>query len=230
MYRTKQILIIEDEPGLVMTLGDRLRSEGYLVEIATDGEAGLKAALSAAFDLLIVDLMIPKVSGLNICRKVRGESFDMPILILTARGEVVDKVMGFQAGADDYLTKPFEMAELLARVEALLRRAPARKNGVLSSYRFGSVVVDFKRAEVRREGERVALSAREYQLLQYLIEHRGTFQSRTALLRHVWDYDSSTMTRTVDVHILTLRKKLEENPKYPEFFVTVRGLGYKFTG
>ena len=150
--------------------------------------------------------------------------------MLTARGQIVDKVVGLQTGADDYVTKPFEMMELLARMEALLRRAPARAGKTLASYHFGGVKIDFRKAEVSRDGEVVPLSAREFQLLRYLIEHRGNIIPREQLLTDVWGYDALPSTRTIDVHIAWLRQKLEENPKYPQYFLTIRGLGYKFSG
>jgi len=224
----KRILLVEDEVGLVMTLTDRLQAEGYLVESATDGEQGLQLATDTAYDLIILDVMLPRKSGFDVCRKLREQGTETPILMLTARSQVVDKVVGLQFGADDYLTKPFDVMELLARIEALLRRAPGRapKNG----YRFGTVQVDFTTAEVRRNGAPVALSAREFQLLKYLIEHRGALISREQLLTEVWGYEAMPLTRTVDVHMAWLRQKLEANPKRPEFFLTSRGLGYRFVG
>jgi two-component system, OmpR family, alkaline phosphatase synthesis response regulator PhoP len=225
-----RILLVEDEAGLVFTLTDRLQSEGYTVESAEDGESGLERALSGSFDLIVLDVMLPKKSGFDVCRKLRQHDVDTPVLMLTARGEVVDKVVGLQIGADDYVTKPFDMMELLARIEALLRRAPARRAPGGGSYRFGAVTVDFKKAEVTREGQPVALSAREYQLLAYLIEHRGETLSRDQLLTEVWGYQTAISTRTVDVHMVWLRQKLEENPKSPQFLLTLRGLGYRFDG
>lgn len=223
-----RILLVEDEPGLVLTLADRLAGEGYAVETATDGDAGLAKASSGNYDLIILDVMLPRLSGFEVCRRLRHNGVDTPILMLTARTQVVDKVVGLKTGADDYVTKPFDMMELLARVEALLRRAPTRTAKTTATYRFGKVEVDFRRAEVLRGGHPVALSAREYSLLRYLIEHRGAALSREELLEKVWGYEPGTTTRTVDVHIAWLRQKLEDNPKYPQFILTVRGLGYKF--
>ena len=210
-----------------MTLTDRLRGEGFMVESRADGESGLAEAASGAWDLIILDLMLPRKSGIDVCRRLRQQGIETPILMLTARSQVVDKVVGLQLGADDYLTKPFDMMELLARVEALLRRAakPAPAGG---SYRFGPVAVNFKSAEVTRDGKPVALSAREYHLLRYLIEHRGALVTREELLKEVWGYEALPATRTVDVHVTWLRQKLEANPKFPEYILTVRGLGYKF--
>lgn len=221
---------MEDEPGLLLTLTDRLISQGYEVASEADGEAGLAAAMSPTepFDLILLDVMLPKKNGFEVCRKLRLEGNKTPVLMLTAKGQLSDKVTGLQLGADDYLTKPFEMPELLARVEALLRRAPARPSPQV--YEFGSVRVDWKNASVTRAGKPVELSAREFQLLKYLIDHRAENIPREDLLSKVWGYDSQTNTRTVDVHMVWLQQKLEGNPKYPEFIVTVRGFGYRFGG
>lgn len=225
----KRILLIEDEAGLVMTLADRLQSEGYAVESRADGDSGLEEASTGAYDLIILDLMLPKKSGVEVCRRLRQNGIDTPVLMLTARGQVVDKVVGFQTGADDYVTKPFDMMELLARIQALLRRAPRMAPGV-GAFHFGDVHVDFRSAEVKRGGEPVGLSAREFQLLRYLIEHRGSLITRDQLLTEVWGYEALPSTRTVDVHMAWLRQKLEANPRHPEFLLTIRGLGYRFNG
>jgi len=227
-----RVLLVEDEEGLVLTLTDRLRSEGFEVVSATDGKAGFEAAQSRELDLLILDVMLPNKNGYDICRDLRQKGISTPILMLTAKGENIDKVLGLKLGADDYLTKPFEMIELLARVEALLRRSPAQQtnengNG-LNSFRFGRVSVDFKRAEVIKNDLPVELSAMEFKLLQFLIENRGNVHSRDHLLDAVWGYDAMPSTRTVDVHIAWLRQKLEENPRHPVFIQTVHGMGYKF--
>ncbi|MBI1788683.1 MAG: response regulator transcription factor, partial [Acidobacteria bacterium] len=211
-------------------LTDRLQGEGYLVDSAMDGESGLTQASGNAYDLIILDVMLPRKSGLDICRKLRQGGVGTPVLMLTARSQIVDKVVGLQIGADDYMTKPFDMMELLARIEALLRRAPAKAGKAAPSYQFGSVHVDFRSAEVTREGKPLALSAREFHLLRYLIEHRGSTLSREELLKEVWGYDAGTTTRTVDVHMAWLRQKVEENSKIPQYILTVRGFGYKFTG
>ncbi len=225
----QNILLVEDEAGLRITLGDRLRNEGYRVETASDGEEGYQRAVNDSFDLIILDVMLPRKNGLDVCRDLRQCGITTPVLMLTARGQTVDKVVGLKLGADDYLTKPFEMAELLARVEALLRRsaAPAAPP---AAYRFGSIRVDTRRTEVVREGAPLSLSAKEYQLLCYFIEHRGETLSRDVLLRDVWGYKASTSTRTVDVHVGWLRQKLEDDPRQPRWIVTVIGLGYKFIG
>jgi two-component system alkaline phosphatase synthesis response regulator PhoP len=222
----RRILLVEDEVGLVMTLTDRLQAEGYAVDSCADGERGLQQATDVSYDLIVLDVMLPRKSGFDVCRKLRERGVETPILMLTARSQIVDKVVGLQFGADDYLTKPFDIMELLARVEALLRRVPSRSSR--TAYRFGSIHVDFKNAEVTRDGAAVTLSAREFQLLRYLIEHRGSLISRRELLTQVWGYEAMPLTRTVDVHMAWLRQKLEANPKRPEFILTVRGLGYRF--
>jgi two-component system alkaline phosphatase synthesis response regulator PhoP len=206
-----------------------LRSEGFDVSSAKDGEAGLALALVGNFDLIILDVMLPKKNGFDVCRDLRQKGIETPVLMLTAKGETIDKVLGLKLGADDYLTKPFEVMELLARLEALLRRAPKTQTGAADAFRFGAVSVDFKRAEVKKQNEPVELSAMEFKLLQFLIENRGAVHSRDKLLDEVWGYDAMPSTRTVDVHVAWLRQKLEENPKYPQFIQTVHGLGYKFT-
>jgi two-component system alkaline phosphatase synthesis response regulator PhoP len=225
-----RILLVEDEPGLVLTLTDRLTSEGYVIETASDGETGLERALGEAFDLIMLDVMLPRKNGFDLCRDLRQKNVQTPIIMLTARGQVVDKVVGLKLGADDYVTKPFELMELLARIEALLRRAPVASAASPETYQFGPVRVDFRRAEVDREGEPVELSSLEFKLLHYLIEHRGAVISRDKLLDEVWGYDAMPSTRTVDVHVAWLRQKIEANPRHPQFILTVHGLGYKFAG
>jgi len=227
---SKRILLVEDEPGLVLTLTDRLSKEGFAVESARDGDAGLQRAASESFDLIILDVMLPRKNGFDICRDLRQQGIRTPIIMLTARGQVVDKVVGLKLGADDYVTKPFEMMELLARIEALLRRAPAAAVVSADVYQFGPVRVDFRKAEVTRAGATVELSAREFQLLRYFIEHRGNAITREELLNEVWGYNFMPSTRTVDVHIAWLRQKVEPNPRHPQFILTVHGLGYKFVG
>ena len=226
---TRRILLVEDEPGLVLTLTDRLTKEGYTVRSANDGPSGFKLATTESFDLLILDVMLPHSSGLDVCRDLRQRGVKTPILMLTAKSQVVDKVVGLKLGADDYLTKPFEMMELLARVEALLRRAPRRSASANEgSYEFGPIRVDFRSTEVFRDGKAVELSAREFKLLCYFIEHRGATISRDELLNAVWGYDAMPFTRTVDVHVAWLRQKLEPNPRHPQYILTVHGMGYRF--
>jgi two-component system alkaline phosphatase synthesis response regulator PhoP len=224
----QRILLIEDEPGLVMTLTDRLTVEGYEVSHRGDGESGVAEAAAGNYDLLLLDIMLPKKSGFDVCRDLRQRGVETPILMLTARDQTVDKIVGLKLGADDYVTKPFDMMELLARIEALLRRSPAKPDPSGGTFEFGDVTIDFRGAEVRRNGEQLQLSAREFQLLRYLIEHKGETISRETLLSEVWGYEASLNTRTVDVHMAWLRQKLEPNTKYPRYLLTMRGLGYKF--
>ena len=225
------VLIIEDDAGLVMALTDLLSSEGYQVEAARNGLEGLERASLSAFDLIILDVMLPGKSGFDVCRDLRGRGIMTPILMLTARGQVIDKVLGLKLGADDYLTKPFEPLELVARLEALLRRtqtitSSSEKLG--ETFSFGSVLVDFRSTEVRCRERIVELSAREFQLLRYFINNRGATLSRGQLLREVWGYEAIILTRTVDVHVGLLRHKLEDDAKNPRHFLTMRGHGYKF--
>ncbi|CAN5236463.1 response regulator transcription factor [soil metagenome] len=223
-----KVLLVEDEAGLIITLTDRLQSENFDVQTAADGETGFSLALNENFDLIILDVMLPKKNGLDVCRDLRQKGITTPILMLTAKGEIIDKVLGLKLGADDYLTKPFEVIELLARIEALLRRSPNTNQTSSDSFRFGDVSIDFRRAVVKKELETVELSALEFKLLQYLIEHRGEVLKRDELLDEVWGYNAMPSTRTVDVHIAWLRQKLEDNPRHPQFIQTVHGFGYKF--
>ena len=225
--KQQRILLVEDEPGLRLTLGDRLTREGYEVASVQDGDLGFARASCESFDLLILDVMLPGRGGVELCRDLRRRGSDVPVLMLTARGQIADRVAGLKVGADDYVTKPFEMAELLARVEARLRRRQASDAG---PYRFGQVSVDFRKAEVQREGTHVPLSAKEFLLLKYFIEHRGALLSRNELLDGVWGYHAMPVTRTVDVHVSWLRKKLEPVPRRPQYILTTHKLGYKFVG
>ena len=224
----ESILLIEDEEALRMTLSDRLRSEGYVVDFAADGEQGYQVATRQPFDLIILDIMLPRCSGLDVCRGIRLAGLATPILLLTARGQTVDKVVGLKLGADDYVTKPFDTMELIARIEALLRRSAVRIGERQDVLQFGSIRVDFPGTQVTRDGDPIYLTAREFQLLRYLIEHSGTTLSRTELLREVWGYEEGTFSRTVDVHVASLRQKLEEAPRRPRMILTVPGMGYKF--
>ena len=225
----KRILLVEDEPGLVLTLSDRLVREGYAVETAADGESGLERATRDAFDLVLLDVMLPRLGGFDVLKELRKRNVETPVIMLTARGQVVDKVVGLKLGADDYVTKPFEMVELLARIEAKLRRAPVTPHPT-EGYQFGEVRIDFRRAELTRSGAPLDLSAREFQLLKYFIEHRGATLTREELLNEVWGYNAMPSTRTVDVHVAWLRQKVEPNPRHPQFILTVHGMGYKFAG
>jgi two-component system alkaline phosphatase synthesis response regulator PhoP len=228
---SRRLLLVEDEPGLIMTLTDRLLAVGYEVESVTDAPKGLEQASSGNYDAILLDVMLPGGNGFDVCRTLRQRGVQTPILMLTAKGQVVDRVVGLKLGADDYLVKPFEMAELLARVEALLRRSSTAAAAAAFSgdaFRFGDISVDFRRAEVTKAGQPLELSAREFKLLRYFVEHRGAALSRDELLNEVWGYNAMPSTRTVDVHVAWLRQKLEDNPRHPQYIITVHGLGYKF--
>jgi DNA-binding response OmpR family regulator len=224
----EHILLVEDEQALRTALEVRLRAEGYVLETAADGEEGLRKATNQPFDLIILDVMLPYRNGFDVCRDVRQKGLATPILMLTVRDQLVDKVVGLNLGADDYMTKPFESAELIARIQALLRRSPVRTGqGV---YEFGPIQANLARGQVTRDGKVVDLTRREFQLLCYLMERAGTPVLRSELLRSIWGYDSGAYTRTVDTHIGSLRRKLEKDPAQPEFILTVQNVGYKFVG
>jgi two-component system, OmpR family, alkaline phosphatase synthesis response regulator PhoP len=225
----KRVLLVEDEPGLVLTLTDRLRAEGYEVGSAADGPSGLERAASEGWDVILLDVMLPGKSGFDVCRDLRQKGVTTPVIMLTARGQIVDKVLGLKIGADDYLTKPFDMLELLARIEVQVRRTPASSSAP-HVFGFGNVVIDTRKAEVTRGGEPVEVSAREFLLLKYLVEHRGDAVTREQLLNDVWGYHAMPSTRTVDVHVAWLRQKIEPNPRHPQHLLTVHGIGYKFVG
>jgi two-component system alkaline phosphatase synthesis response regulator PhoP len=227
---SKRILLVEDELGLALTLEDRLSAEGYAVEVARDGEAGLQRGSAEPFDLVLLDVMLPKKSGFDVCQELRAARPRLPVLMLTARGQIEDKVVGLKLGADDYLVKPFHMSELVARVEALLRRSAPAQAGAASVFEFGDVSVDFRKAEVTVDGKPVELSARELQLLRYFLEHKGATLTRQELLDAVWGWNVTSSTRTVDVHVAGLRKKLERDPREPRYILTLHGIGYKFAG
>ncbi len=225
----RRVLLIEDEPGLVLTITDRLQSEGYDVSSAADGSSGLDRATREPWDVILLDVMLPGRNGFDVCRDLRQRGVTAPVIMLTARGQVVDKVLGLKLGADDYLTKPFDLLELVARVEVQLRRPTGRTAGAVQ-YAFGDVTVDFRKAVAARHGRPLALSAREFLLLKYFIEHREATLTRDVLLNDVWGYHSMPSTRTVDVHVAWLRQKIEPNPRHPQYILTVHGLGYKFVG
>lgn len=221
------ILIVEDDAALRTTLGDRLRGEHYVVDSAKDAEEGEEKISASSFDLLIVDVMLPYHTGFDLCRDLRQSGLATPIMFLTAKTSLLDRIVGLKLGGDDYLTKPFEAEELVARVEALLRRAPA--NSGRGVYQIGSLHVDVPRQEVTRDGKPVYLTEREFHLLCYLINRSGQTVTREELLRAVWGYDAKTYSRTVDVHIFTLRQKLETDPTKPALIKTVARFGYKFS-
>jgi two-component system alkaline phosphatase synthesis response regulator PhoP len=220
---------VEDEAGLVVTLGDRLRKEGYWVEAARDGRQGLDRALNDPFDLIILDLMLPQKSGIDVCRDLRQNGLAVPILMLTARSQTVDKVLGLKIGADDYVTKPFSIRELLARVKAVLRRTHTLPKDQ-DSYTFGDVEVNLRSYQVTRAGQRIEFSGKEFELLKHFLCHSGETLSRDRLLDEVWGYENFPTTRTVDAHIVRIRQKLEPVPDEPRYFLTVHGVGYKFVG
>ena len=224
----ENILLVEDEQALRTALEVRLRAEGYVVDTAADGDEGLRKASDLPFDLIILEVMLPYRSGLDVCRGVRQQGMATPILMLTVRDQTVDKVVGLNLGADDYMTKPFESAELIARIQALLRRLPIRSGQGIRQ--FGSIRVDVRRAEVIRDGKQIYLTSREFQLLCYLMDRTGSTVPRTELLQSVWGHEDGTSTRTVDAHVSSLRRKLEYNPKRPELILTTPGVGYKFVG
>ena len=216
---------------MATALQDGFGYENYEVEHAADGEAALAALRESPPDLLILDVMLPKLSGLDVCKTIRAEGSSVPIIMVTARGQEIDKVLGLKIGADDYVTKPFSFLELLARAEALLRRTgTSEPEGEIAGYRFGLVAVDFKKLEASVGGQAVELSPREYRLLEYFIRKRGEVLSRQVILDAVWDYANPPLTRTVDMHVAKLRSKIEETPANPRWIVTVHRMGYKFTG
>ena len=224
-----RILLVEDEPGLVLTLTDLLAGEGYAIESAADGPAGLARATRETFDAILLDVMLPGMNGFDVCRQLRKRGNRAGILMLTAKGQLPDRVAGLRMGADDYLAKPFEIPELLARLEALLRRVAPLQAAALTEFRFGSINVNFQTEEVYRDGARIPLPGKELQLLRYLIDHRDSVVSREELLEGVWQYQPGVSSRTVDVHVAWLRQKLEENPQTPRYIHTVRGVGYRFS-
>jgi DNA-binding response OmpR family regulator len=224
-----KVLVVEDDDSMAVALKDGFAYEGFQVNVARDGAEGLALARAGKLDLIILDVMLPKMNGLDVCRELRKEGNLVPIIMLTARGQEIDKVLGLKLGADDYVTKPFGFLELMARVEALLRRVSGRDMQV-ETYQFGDVQVNFKRGEASKAGETLELTLREFRLLRYFIEHRGEVVGRDQLLDAVWDYDHAPLTRTVDMHVAKLRRKVEDTVADPKWIVTVHRAGYKFTG
>lgn len=224
-----KILIVEDEPAMVAGLRDNFEFEGYQVITAPDGVAGLERALKESPDLVVLDVMMPRMSGLDVCKQLKAKRSSIPIIMLTARGQEVDKVVGLEIGADDYVTKPFSIRELLARVKAVLRRSG---NGSKQQdvYSFGDVEVNTRTCQVSRKGQSLDFSSKEFDLLKFFLSHPGETLSRDKLLEEVWGYEHFPTTRTVDTHIVRLRQKVEPTPEEPRFILTVHGTGYKFVG
>jgi DNA-binding response OmpR family regulator len=227
--RKIRILIVEDEPAMVAGLSDNFEYEGYEVISAGDGVVGLERALADDPDLVVLDVMMPRMSGLDVCKQLKARKPSLPIIMLTARGQEIDKVVGLELGADDYVTKPFSIRELMARVKAVLRRVTPQA-AATELYRFSDVEVNIRSNEVRRNGSPVELSAKEFALLAYFVAHPTETLSRDRLLDAVWGYENYPNTRTVDTHIVHLRQKLEPSPEEPRFILTVHGSGYKFVG
>ena len=224
-----KILVVEDEPNMVVGLRDNFEFEGYEVITARDGVEGLQLALEESPDLVVLDVMMPRMSGLEVCKQLRAQRASIPIIMLTARGQEVDKVVGLELGADDYVTKPFSIRELLARVKAVLRRTSVLPKE-LDQHTFGDVEVDLRRCRVLKSGKALDVSSKEFELLKYFICHAGETLSRHQLLEDVWGYEHYPTTRTVDTHLVRLRQKLEPNPEQPQYFLTVHGTGYRFVG
>jgi DNA-binding response OmpR family regulator len=224
------ILVIEDDPAILRGLADNLKFESYNVITANNGEAGLDAARRQKPDLVILDLMLPRLSGYEVCRKLRAEGNMVPILMLTARGEETDRVLGLDLGADDYVTKPFSVREVMARVRSLLRRTQPAKAAMPDELRFGNVAIDFRSYEATRAGKPLEMTRKEYGVLRLLASRAGEVVTREELLNEVWGYENYPTTRTVDNHIAGLRAKIERDPAEPEHLRTVHGVGYKFVG
>jgi DNA-binding response OmpR family regulator len=223
----RKVLIVEDDQAMAVALRDGFTYEGFAVELARDGSAGLRLASEKRPDLVILDVMLPRMSGLDVCKQLRWAGNNTPIIMLTARGQEIDKVLGLKTGADDYVTKPFSFLELMARVEAVLRRS-SRSVESVDEVQFGDVQINFKRFEATKAGRPLCLSPREFKLMQYFTEHRGEVVTRDQLLDAVWDYDGLPLTRTVDMHIAKLRQKIEETASDPRYIITVHRVGYKF--
>jgi two-component system alkaline phosphatase synthesis response regulator PhoP len=225
---SSRILLVEDEPGVVLVVSDLLRAAGYIVETAADGPTGLRRATEEPFDLLVLDLMLPGLTGLEICHSIRERGFDGAILMLTAKGQVRDRVQGLRTGADDYLVKPFAPDELVARAAALLRRLYKEDLTPVIRYQFGNVTADFTRGEFLKNNKPLSLAAKEVELLRFMVNHRGRVLSREKILKQIWKEQRFITERTVDVHIAWLRQKLEDNPQSPRHILTARGEGYRF--
>ena len=226
----KKILIIEDEHDLVKGLKINISDEGFEVDWADNGTEGLRKAIEESPDLIILDIMLPGMNGLDVCRELRRKNIATPVIMLTAKGEEIDKVVGLEIGADDYMTKPFSIRELIARIKARLRSAEREIKTELKSYSFGDIEIDFTSFKARRKGQEMEFTSLEMGILRYFITHRGEVISRNDLLDKIWGYESYPTTRTIDNHILKLRKKIEDDPSHPSYILSVYGGGYRFTG
>ena len=224
-----RVLVVEDDSAMAVALRDGFVYEGFEVDLATSGSQGLRLANERNPDVIVLDVMLPMLSGIDVCKRIRRNNNRVPIIMLTARGQEADKVAGLESGADDYVTKPFGFLELFARVEAVLRRSQGGF-GHSDTYEFGSVSIDFRRAMAVKDGKHLALSPREFKLLRFMIDHRGEVLARERLLDAVWGYGNAPFTRTVDMHIAKLRKKIEDRPGDPALIVTVHRVGYRFNG
>jgi len=225
-----KILVVEDDEAMAVALQDGFTYEGHEVVRASDGEEGLRMAREDTPEIIILDVMLPRMTGLEVCKRLRGEGSELPIIMLTARGQEIDKVLGLKLGADDYVTKPFSFMELMARVEAVLRRSQPHSSEDTSVHRLGDVTIDLVRHEASKDGKPLALTPREFRLLGFFLQHIGEIVTREELLDAVWGYDTIPFTRTVDTHIAKLRKKIEDDPSDPEHIITVHRLGYKLVG
>ena len=226
----EKILIIEDEEDLVKGLKLNLADEGYKVDWASNGEEGFRKAIEETPNLIILDIMLPKKNGLDVCRELRQKHVTIPIIMLTAKGEEIDKVVGLEIGADDYMTKPFSIRELLARIKAHLRREKREAKTVPEVYCFGDVEIDFTHFKVKHKNKQLDLTSLEVEILKYFIAHQGEVITRENLLDKIWGYEKYPTTRTIDNHILKLRKKIEGDPSHPKYILSIYGEGYRFMG
>ncbi|MFH1594522.1 MAG: response regulator transcription factor [Candidatus Omnitrophota bacterium] len=227
----EKILIVEDEASLLKGLKDNLEAEGYTIYTSSNGKAGLEKALNQSVDLVLLDVMLPEMNGFDICKKIKAKKIALPIIMLTAKGKEADKILGLELGADDYVTKPFSVNELLARIRAVLRRIHVHKEAKqkkLDAYEFGDVRLDFVKLEALKGKKRLKFSKREFDILGYLIKRKGEVVSRNDLLDVVWGYKEFPTTRTVDNFIARLRKKIEDKPAKPKYILSMRSVGYKF--
>jgi len=225
----QRILIVEDEPDMQSGMKDNLEFEGYDVDVASDGQEALDKILKASYDLILLDVMLPKMSGFDVCKKVRKHDVETPIIFLTAKGEEIDKVIGLESGGDDYMTKPFSLRELLARIKAVLRRTASKPDAPSTNHtiHIGRLAVNFETLTAEVDQQAVKMTVKEVEILQYLLKHKNATISRDSLLDNVWGYDFQPTTRTIDNFILKLRQKIETDPNQPKIIITVHGMGYR---